>query len=450
MRWYALQWPTLRTGIWILAAVLLVGAGNAAAQEVEEYNPALACDLSRARCLLVIERFDVSIGPSFGRRTLHGRFVASGEAPGPEFLIPTGVGLYHTHPQLAFDAIHDRFLLVHEANSDLYGQLLDAATGARVGGAFVISDAPTLQDGHRVAFDPQGQRFLVVWHDEREWPDGRNVYGQVVNADGTLHGSASDTNFPISDPAGSEQQAPSLALDASSGRFFVVWQDDRTTAGEYDIYGQVVGSDGSLVGTSSAENSVVTDVAGSDQMRPSVAYDPVRARFLVVWDDDRNVSLGTAGRDVYGQLVNSDGSLLDTASNANRLISGSSLDQTGPVTGYDVEGDRFFAVWEDDRNMFPPTSNWEDVLGDYVAPDGTAAGGIVDVASTSLFEMRPVSAYDGTDFVVAYHVEAFGSDLKAIGVDGTVLPLPEPGGAALALTALLAPSLLRMRCDLRS
>lgn len=423
--------------IWLLVAAALL-AGTAQAQNIEEFNPALACDASRGRCLLVIERFDGRIGPSFGRRTLHGRFVTTDGTLGPEFLIATGVGLYHRSPALAYDGVHDRFLLVHDSDGDLYGQLLRASNGSREGSAFVVSNAPTWQDGHHVAFEPQSRRFLVVWHDEREWPEGRNVYAQLVNADGTLYGTASDVNFAISDVAVSEQWEPSLAVDTVAGRFLVAWQDDRTTPGEYDIYGQLVDSDGTLSGTASDENFVVCDVLGSDQMSPSTAFDPVAARFLVVWGDDRNISNGAAGRDVYGQLVNANGSLHATASAVNRMISGSTLDQKLPVLSYDAQQTRFVAVWEDDRNMFPPTSNWEDILGGYVGTDGVPAGGSIQVATTSLFETQPVSAYEGAsgELIVAYHVEAFGSDLQAIGVDGTVLPLPEPGAAALSLSAL--------------
>jgi len=219
-----------------------------------------------------------------------------------------------------------------------------------------------------------------------------------------------------------------------------VWQDDRNTPGEYDIYGQLVDPDGSLLGTGSDENFAVANATASDQMFPSLALDPEGQRFLVLWDDDRNVDVGATGRDIYGQLVNANGSLHATASDVNQLISGSTLDQTTPVVGYDAQQARFFAVWEDDRNKFPPAGHWDDILGADVGTDGAPYVGTIEVATTSLFEMQPVSAYESSsgEFVVAYNVEAFGSDLHAVGVDGSVLPVPEPGPNVLSLCALAA------------
>ena len=50
--------------------------------------------------------------------------------------------------------------------------------------------------------------------------------------------------------------------------------------------------------------------ASESQYNPSVAYDSSNQRFLVVWQDQRNSA--TTGRDIYGQLVNANGTLNGT------------------------------------------------------------------------------------------------------------------------------------------
>jgi hypothetical protein len=73
-----------------------------------------------------------------------------------------------------------------------------------------------------VAFDSIHNRFLVVWHDEQIYADF-NVYGQMVNADGTLYGNP----IPISTASGSSQMGPMPVFNPITGRFLVVWNDTR-------------------------------------------------------------------------------------------------------------------------------------------------------------------------------------------------------------------------------
>ena len=155
----------------------------------------------------------------------------------------------------------------------------------------------------------------MAWRDSRNLgTTGEDIYGQWITVDGSLSGE----NFAISDALG-DQVNPSVSYDPLHWQFLVLWTDgrDAATTGE-DIYGQRVSIYDLLLGTASDVNFVISDASG-DQGHASAAYDGVNQRFMAVWADSRNV--GTTGLDLYGQIVNADGSLSTTPSNFNFLIS---------------------------------------------------------------------------------------------------------------------------------
>ena len=109
------------------------------------------------------------------------------------------------------------------------------------------------------------------------------------------------------------------------------------------IVGQFVNPDGTLDGS----NFVISNAA-SFKMHPKVASSPDYDRFLVIWDDDRNWE--TSGTDIYGQLVDEDGSLPETASDENFAVSNAFESQFESTVAYDSANGRFMVIWMDYRN----------------------------------------------------------------------------------------------------
>ena len=80
-------------------------------------------------------------------------------------------------------------------------------------------------------------RFLVAWGDRRSGTDN-DIYGQLVDADGVITGTASSVNFPIS-LAASNQTNPSVAYDSVKHSFLTAYGTLET--GRPDIgFGLVV------------------------------------------------------------------------------------------------------------------------------------------------------------------------------------------------------------------
>ncbi len=136
-------------------------------------------------------------------------------------------------PSLAYDQANGRFLVVYfvsdgaKANGSIYGQLV-GADGSPSGSSFLIYQTFAYQERPSVAYDSTNQRFLVVWMAN---PSGSNyyIYGQLVNADGSVYGS----DFPIANASNAEHE-PVVTYDSANQRFLVVWQDYRSGS-NYDI-----------------------------------------------------------------------------------------------------------------------------------------------------------------------------------------------------------------------
>ncbi|MBI5101292.1 MAG: LamG domain-containing protein, partial [Nitrospirae bacterium] len=138
----------------------------------------------------------------------------------------------------------------------------------------------------------------------------------------------------------------SVAYDGYKQRFLVAWEDNR--GGAFDIYGQLVrASDGALFNHTqpadpynppgSAGANFIISNAANGQYAPSVAYDSANRRFLAAWAHTSSV--------IFGQLINADGSLYDTASNVNFLIAADAI-SNNPAADFNPACGNFLTIFE--------------------------------------------------------------------------------------------------------
>lgn len=379
----------------VVAALILPTLGIAAPDRT---RPKLAYDPNANRGLVAYESLS----------DIYGQLRSSDGTPlGLETVISNGAGTQQ-EVAVAFDTANRRFLAVWRdsrnlltTGDDIYGQFLDAA-GFPSGDNFVISNAPGNQVAPSATFDTIHQRFLVSWEDGRNiLTTGEDIYGQLINADGSLFGTVSNVNFAISE-ALNDQVAPSVAYDTVSQSFLLAWEDARNAGitGE-DIYGQLVNADGSL-----SEEYVVISEATGDQIAPSVAYDTINQRFLVVWQDGRNTL--TTGEDIYGQIFTPSGSL----SGGNIIISDAVGNQLVPSVAYDIVNQRFLVAWGDDRNSL---TTGRDSYGQLVNADGSpyqTASDVNFVISTAVNDQdfpSPTFNSNCANTLVAFQTEETGA-----------------------------------------
>jgi hypothetical protein len=339
-----------------------------------------------------------------GNMDIYGRRVdASGDTLGEPFAIRSAPGP-QASPAVASSsaASGPAYLVVYDDSEDIDGQMV-GADGTLEGHPFTISAPVDDQERPAVAYNPDSghQNYLVVWQDRRAGnPD---IWGQLVAQDSTLV----DENLAIcSDAAG--QSAPDVAYSSDTNQYLVVWTDAR--ASDLDIYGQRVNADGSLDGG----NFAIANTGTTNRAQPQVVYNPVAGEYFVSYifgstdnavrvrrvpasgapttaeievisgpgdrsypDIDCRAQAGGGGGgclvvwheetggvvDVLGQRINQVGDplggILDICTQPD--------DQWMPSVAYNPDADHYLVVWPDDRNS---ASQGRDIYGRRVGGAG--------------------------------------------------------------------------------
>jgi hypothetical protein len=218
------------------------------------------------------------------------------------------------------------------------GQLVEATVGPQIevyAGAGGQSIGKSELTASRVAYDPTHNRFMVVWYDWRDYPDG-GTWGRLLNGDGTLYGDA----FSICTTAISQHYNPMVAFDSANQRFLVVWADNRFGSWYYPAWGamgQFVGPDGSLHGN---EFIISGDPSGEEEIGPfypaSLVYSSADQRFLVLFLRDSPYNL-------YGRFVEADGGLGGVVFPITDIQSGYGIWRI--TAAYDSNNNRFLVAY---------------------------------------------------------------------------------------------------------
>ncbi len=269
---------------------------------------------------------------------------------------------------------------------------------------FVISKADDHQTYPAMAYG--SGNYLFVWDDERFYQSLGYycVYGQLVNSQGGMVGE----DFPISVALSWWGKGrPAVAYNSYNGDFLVVFQLFN------DIYGQLVSTTGSLIGTPFA-----ISIAINDQTSPLVAHNPADNNYLVVWEDRRDFALTDA--DIYGQLVSSSGALVGS----NFPICTADRNQYHPALAYNSTANNYLVVWDDYRNP----ANSHDVYGQLVTHDGyltPVADPTVNfpIATSNGLERDPFVSYNPShnDYLVVWEDSSYdGIGARVVAADGTL------------------------------
>jgi hypothetical protein len=203
---------------------------------------------------------------------------SDGSLYGANFLTsPSGQSAYA--PVVAVDTTNNRFLLVWVGSDfNVYGQFVNP-DGSLNGTTIAIASDPAPHDGRfpAVVFDAHSERFCVTWG------DAGNVKGQMLNADGTLHGEQMDIG------SWSGSYVASMAISTVDGTILDMWQQS----------GRLIKPDGTFVG------DPFDIFPYSEQVDwASIIFDSANDKFLVA-----AAVYGAGEIGIAGQYVNPDGTL---------------------------------------------------------------------------------------------------------------------------------------------
>jgi hypothetical protein len=176
---------------------------------------------------------------------------------------------------------------------DIYGARVSSAGEVLDPGGIPICTDPGRQTSPRVAFD--GQRYLVVWEDDRESTAEFQHY--------QIYGARVGTGGQVLDPNGFKITTNRVtrlgpAVVSNGQGFFVAWEDwQRADNAIADVYGSPVSSDGVV-----AKPDGIPLVLGAGwQVQPRLAF--ANGEYLMTYRE--NGSLG--GPDIWGIRVSTAG-----------------------------------------------------------------------------------------------------------------------------------------------
>ena len=271
---------------------------------------------------------------------------------GPQQRANTTTAEDQSDPAIAFDSTGDYVTVWQDESLDgsgygIYGQRFDDS-GSPVGNEFQINSTHGgNQKTPSVVVAPDG-RFVVTWQSDGQDGSGWGVYAQRFAEDGSAVGA----EFLVNTYTTSDQDSPTVAIDAD-GNFVVVWHSQgQDTGNNGGIYGQRYLADG----TPDGPEFWVCSTPGPDQIRPAVRMN-ASGQFIVVWDDGttiyarRFLSNGTAAGDEF---------VVNTYGNSN---------QTSPALAMDAAGN-FVVAWQ----SYGQDSSDYGVYGQRYGDDGTPQG----------------------------------------------------------------------------
>ncbi|OED47542.1 hypothetical protein AB838_12860 [Rhodobacteraceae bacterium (ex Bugula neritina AB1)] len=320
------------------------------------------------------------------------RYDAAGTEVGPIFQINTTTAGGQNDPEVI--TVEDGSLVVvWQSGSMLYGQRLNA-DGSLAGSEFEIS-ASAYSGGQRadqqIAAFPDGG-FVVTWVEHGSDGSNLGVLARRYNADGSEAGEA----FVVNTYTGNPQDEPSVTA-LSNGGFVVSWSSGRGVWG-YDSYGEIFAqaydADGNRVGGEFHVNTTTEGGQGRSQVLAQAD-----GSYVILWQNSSGVSL---------QAYAADGTVLGGETNLQMGVPGTLN------TVIALDGGGYAVLWNGPK-----------------APDGTIPTYVqsFDATGTALTALETIETGNTRGFV---------SDLDQL-ENGTLLMTWEGPGGAIYTQVLDAP-----------
>jgi hypothetical protein len=133
-----------------------------------------------------------------------------------------------------------------------------------------------------IAFDASKRQFFLTWEDHRQGPE---VFGQVWQLTGTASSPAMAAATGVlnitASPTG--QGTPNVAFDPQHNKYLVVYRGEHPTAGSvFGSWARVVAFD---AGMNPSYSGVVALTTGVETLEQNVLYAPDVDQFLTFWTD---------------------------------------------------------------------------------------------------------------------------------------------------------------------
>jgi len=297
----------------------------------------------------------------------------------------SATGLAEWMPNLEYNSVDDEFLVLWYASGpreeggeslfSFHGQRIDI-NGKLLGEQFTPIDYL----GNRVGilptpvFNPSKNNYMVAYNQGREGT-GIDTLITIINNLGEIE---LDPIAMSDDP--SNQMHPAIVFNTKKREYFVAYNDSRY--GDANIFGVILGEDGSIV-----KPEFVVNSAEGGQINPHACYNPTDDTYLVNWEDFRHVEDWMANSDMYGALLDSDGTVkVNDIPMRDDFGTDDEGDQRHNNIAYNPDKNEFLVSWSD--NGRPSLQNG-GAIGRIVYADGTLADSEIIISDEAGFQMFP-------------------------------------------------------------
>jgi hypothetical protein len=197
--------------------------------------------------------------------------------------------------------------------------------------------------------------------------DGFDEYGAIINN----AGDSLKQPFAISAKPKSQMHTR-VAFNTKKRQFFVVYNSSES--GSPDIKGVIIGEDGTPV-----TGELMINVTKGDQYNPYIVYNSTDDRYLVNWEDFRNVPTWEQNGEIYGALLDSDGTVLvNDIAMIDDFNTPEEGDQRLNEISYNPDKNEYLATWSDTS----PVLENVGVRGRFITSEGELGGPIFTVVDT--------------------------------------------------------------------
>ena len=278
-------------------------------------------------------------------------------------------------PRIAYNSADDEFLVVWteqgvrvEGGPSLYGIAAQRFT----------SKGELVDEIIRPAGDPVNKIILLPTPEFNQFTkeyfigytqsgDGFDEYGAIINSTG---GSIKQP-FAISARPKSQMHTR-VAFNTKKRQYCVVYNSSES--GSPDIKGVIVGEDGTPV----SDELLINDTKG-DQYNPYIVYNPRDDRYLLNWEDFRNVPTWEQNGEIYGALLDSDGNVLvNDIPMIDDFGTSEEGDQRLNEISYNPDKNEYLATWSDTS----PVLKNVGLRGRFITSGGELGGPIFTVVDT--------------------------------------------------------------------
>ncbi|MCR9064014.1 MAG: choice-of-anchor D domain-containing protein [Cytophagales bacterium] len=356
---------------------------HAVASSLDNEDPSIAYDPTLNRYLLVFESEITNL-----EEEIFGQFIAAdGSLIGSQFQISsTGPGgntdIDGTNPKVVYNTVSNQFFVIWLGDMDasniseyeVFGQLINP-NGTLVGGLGTgqirLSKHGTDGDDYYSVSNPElavntnNGDYYVVWQSQTTvttntggftFGDEVEVFGTRILSDGTIvSGLGNQTKLSnVPDPNIDDNQdasIPHIAFNSTNNQYLVVYESDKITDGDDNIFGQLINSDGSLVHSIDSPKQFTSVGASRDADNARVVYNSALNEYLVGYQSDHVLSTDNED-EIFGQRVSNLGVLVGSPIQ----LSFAGIDGDGEESGsyfsldYNASFDQILATFQSEES----------------------------------------------------------------------------------------------------